>query len=204
MKLKVWMTLALVMVCCVLPLASQQAQQKEMSAEEKAAMAQWQKFMTPGEGHKMLDGMVGTFDAKVNMWMQPGAPTMASTGVSRNEWVLGKRYIRESFTGTFMNKPFQGIGYTGYDNGKKQYVGTWIDNMGTGVMTSTGTTTDGKTWTFKSVSTDPMTGKDTPGESKITVADKDHHTMEMWGPAPDGKMFKMMQIDYHRRAAAKK
>ncbi|MGZ8832690.1 MAG: DUF1579 domain-containing protein [Thermoanaerobaculia bacterium] len=205
MKPKVWMILARVMVCCALPLAAQQPQQKEMSAEEKAAMAQWQTFMTPSEGHKMLDGMVGTFDATVKMWMQPGAPPTTSTGVSRNEWVLGKRYIQENFSGTFMNTPFQGIGYTGYDNGKKVYVGTWIDNMGTGVMTSTGTTTDnGKTWTFKSVSTDPMTGKDTPGESRITVADNDHHTMEMWGPAPDGKMFKMMQIDYTRRSDAKK
>jgi len=96
--------------------------------------------------------------------------------------------------------PFQGIGYTGYDNAKKQYVGTWIDNFGTGVMTSTGTSSDnGKTLSFKSVATDPMTGKETPGESRITITDADHHSMEMWGPAPDGKMFKMMTIEYSRK-----
>ena len=110
------------------------------------------------------------------------------------------RYVEETVNGSFMGMPFQGIGYTGYDNGKKQYVGTWIDNFGTGVMTSTGTSADnGKTYTFKSTGTDPMTGKDMPTESRVTVTDADHHTMEMWGPAPDGKMFKTMQIEYSRK-----
>jgi hypothetical protein len=75
-----------------------------------------------------------------------------------------------------------------------------MDNFGTGVMTSTGGTADnGKTWNFKSTSTDPMTGKDMPGESRVTVTDADHHTVEMWGPAPDGKMYKMMEITYSRK-----
>ena len=36
-------------------------------------------------------------------------------------------------------------------------------------------------------------------DSKMTVTDKDHHTMEMWGPGPDGKMYKMMEIKYSRK-----
>ncbi|HEY8712202.1 MAG TPA: DUF1579 family protein, partial [Thermoanaerobaculia bacterium] len=131
---------------------------------------------------------------------QPGAPAQTSTGISVNTWVLGNRFVQQNFTGSFMGMPFQGIGYTGYDNGKKEYVGTWIDNFGTGVMTSTGNTPDnGKTYTFKSMTTDPMTGKDMPGESHMTVVDADHHMMDMWAPSPDGKMFKMMQIEYSRK-----
>ena len=202
MRMKVTLALTLVLACLALPALAQEQKQQQMSPEEQAAMAAWQKYMTPSEGHKMLDGMIGTFDAKVSMWMQPGQPPAVSNGVSENRWVLGNRYVQENFTGTFMGMPFQGIGYTGYDNGKKQYFGTWIDNMSTGIMTSTGTTSDnGKTWTFKSVSTDPMTGKDMAGESRVTVTDRDHHTMEMYGPGPDGKVYKMMQIDYTRSAA---
>lgn len=198
MRLNVWVTLALVVVCT--SLVAQTEQQKQMSPEQKAAMEAWQKFMTPGEGHKALNGLIGTFDAKVSMWMQPGAPAQVSNATSVNTWVLGNRYVEEQVSGTFMGMPFQGIGYTGYDNARKQYVGTWIDNFGTGVMTSSGNTTDnGKTFTFKSTTTDPMTGKDMPGESRVTVTDADHHTMEMWGPAPDGRMFKMMQIEYARK-----
>jgi Protein of unknown function (DUF1579) len=197
MRLKSWVALALVMVCTSL---FAQTEQHKMSPEEQKAMDAWQKFMTPGDAHKSLNALVGTFDAKVSMWPQPGAPAQVSTATSVDTWVLGNRYVEENVTGSFMGMPFQGIGYTGYDNGKKQYVGTWIDNFGTGVMTSTGTSADnGKTYTFTSNTTDPMTGKDMPGSQKMSVTDADHHTLEMWGPAPDGKMFKMMQIDYSRK-----
>ena len=33
---------------------------------------------------------------------------------------------------------FKGTGIEGYDNGKKKFVGTWMDNMGTGIMMSEG------------------------------------------------------------------
>jgi len=198
MRLKLAVALALVAVCT--SLVAQTQQQHQMSPEEKKAMDAWMKYMTPSEGHKALGGMIGTFDAKVTMWPQPGAPAQTSTGISVNTWVLGNRFVQQNFTGSFMGMPFQGIGYTGYDNGKKEYVGTWIDNFGTGVMTSTGNTPDnGKTYTFKSMTTDPMTGKDMPGQSHMTVVDADHHMMDMWAPSPDGKMFKMMQIEYSRQ-----
>jgi hypothetical protein len=196
MKVKLWLVLALLIACTAV---AQEQKQPQMSAEEKAQMDAWQKYMTPGEGHKALDQMVGTWDTKVTMWQKPGAQPAVSTGVSENRWVLGNRYVEEHFKGTFMGMPFEGIGYTGYDNAKKQYLGTWMDNFGTGVMTSSGNTTDRKVWTFKSSSTDPMTGKDMPVESRMTFADADHHTFEMFSPGPDGKMFKMMEIAYTRK-----
>ena len=44
-----------------------------------------------------------------------------------------------------------------------------------------------------------MSGKDTPFEEHLTISDTDHHTLEMYGPAPDGKMVKMMEINYSRK-----
>ena len=198
MKIKAWFALALLVVCTS-AFAADEPKQPQMSPEEKAMMDAWMKYMTPSEGHKMLDGMAGNWDTKVSSWMAPGAPPMTSTGMSENSWILGGRYMQEKASGSFMGQQFSGIGITGYDNAKKMYVGSWIDNMGTGIMTSSGSTTDGKVWTFKGSSTDPMSGKDMPSEMKVTVTDKDHHTMEMWGPAPDGKMFKMMEITYTRK-----
>jgi len=198
MRRQSWVALAMVVVCT--SLVGQTQKQQPMSPEQQKAMDAWKAFMTPSEGHKAPNGMVGTFKAKVTMWQQADAPPQISTGTSVNTWVLGHRYIEQKFTGSFMNMPFEGIGFTGYDNGKKEYVGTWMDNFSTGMMTSTGTSSDnGKTYTFKSTMTDPMTGKDTPGETRVTVADADHHTMEMWSPGPDGKVYKMMQIEYSRK-----
>ena len=166
---------------------------------QKAQMDAWMKASTPGDAHKKLDGMVGTWDVKVKSWMAPGAPPMESTGSAVNSWVLGGRWMEEKFTGSFMGMPFQGIGYTGYDNIKKQYIGTWMDNMSTAVMTSTGKGGSGNTWEFASSMDDPMTGKTMPVTEKVTFTDADHHTMEMWSPGPDGKMFKMMEIAYSRK-----
>ena len=194
MKIKVWMALALLVVCTSV-IADEP--KKEMPADQKAMMDAMMKAMTPGEPHKLLDNMVGTFDAKVSSWMQPGAPPMVSTGTSVNTWILGGRYVEQKVTSTFMGQPFSGIGYTGYDNIKKHYWGSWMDSMGTGLMISTGSTSDnGKTWKFTSSMPDPMTGKDAPIEEKITVTDKDHHMFEMWSPGPDGNMYKMMEISY--------
>jgi len=175
-------------------------QQPQMSPAEMAAMQAMMKAMTPGAEHKAMDGMAGTFDVKVTSWMQPGQPPNVSTGTSETHWILGNRYLEQTFTGNFMGMPFHGLGHTGYDNVKKQYWSTWMDDFSTGVMTSTGTvSSDGKSWNFSGTSSDPMTGKDSRADSKITVTDHDHYSMEMWGAGPDGKMYKMMEIAYSRK-----
>ena len=174
--------------------------QPQMSAEEKAMMEAWQKAMTPGAPHKQLDGMVGTWNTTVKMWMAPAAPVTESTGTSENKWVLGGRYIEQRFKGTFMGQPFEGIGYTGYDNVTKQFTGMWMDNMSTGTMVSNGwAQADGKTWHFRSTMADPATGRMMPIDEKVTVVDKNTHIMEMWAPGPDGKMYRSMEITYKRK-----
>lgn len=198
MKLKVSLALALLVVCT--SVFAQDAMKHEMSADQKAQMEAMMKAMMPGDAHKLLGNMVGTFDAKVTAWMMPGEPPMNSTGTAVNSWIMGNRFVEQKFTGSFMGQPFHGLGYTGYDNVKKAYWASWMDDMSTGVMNSVGTTADGgKTWKFTAIMPDPMTGKDAPVEEHITIADKDHHTFEMWSPGPDGKMMKMMEIVYTRK-----
>ena len=171
-----------------------------MSPEEKAQMDAMIKAGTPGDAHKKLSSMVGTWDATVKMYpMQPGAPVQMSSGVSESKWVLGGRWVQETFTGNFMGMPFSGIGYTGYDNIKKQYVGTWMDSISTSTMMSTGNMTGDKTYEFTSSMDDPLSGKTMPLKQKVTVVDDDHYVMEMWGAAPDGKTMKMMEITYSRK-----
>ena len=197
MKTKVLLALALLVVCT--SVVAQEAK-KDAAPDQKAMMEAMMKAMMPGDAHKLLDNMVGTFDVKVTAWMMPGTPPTDGKGTAVSTWILGGRYVEQKFTGQFMGMPFEGLGYTGYDNVKKTYWSTWVDNMGTGVMTSTGSTGDGgKTWKFMSSMPDPMTGKDTPEESRLVVADHDHYTMEMWSPGPDGKMAKMMEIAYSRK-----
>jgi hypothetical protein len=186
---------ALLFVCVSLA-----AQEKPKKPEmDPAAMEAMMKAAMPGPMHKALEPMIGTWDTKVTTWMMPGADPIAGTGTSENKWILGGRYIEQRFKGDFMGMPFEGLGHIGYDNVKKQYFGTWMDNMGTGMMTSTSTGSSGNTMTFKAMFADPMTGKDTAMEEKVTFVDADHQLFEMWAPGPDGKMFKSMEIAYTRK-----
>jgi len=168
--------------------------------DEKAMMEAMAKAGTPGEAHKKLDPMVGTFDTKAKMWMDPSKPAEETSGKTESKWVLGNRFVQETYDGTFMGQPFSGMGYWGYDNITKKYTGTWMDSMGTAMMNSTGKMdASGKVLTYTAMMNDPMTGKLCKITEKVTVTDNDHHMMEMWGPDPSGKNYKMMEITYVRK-----
>ncbi len=167
--------------------------------DEKAAMEAMVKAATPGESHKRLDPLVGSFDATVRAWMAPGKPPEETKGTSENKWVLGNRYVEQRFQGTFMGQPFSGIGFTGYDNVWKRYVSVWMDDAGTGIMVSTGKAAGARAIDTTATVYNPVNGKPDKLTEKLTVADADHHTLEMWGSAPVGKPFKMLEIAYSRR-----
>jgi uncharacterized protein DUF1579 len=168
--------------------------------DHKAMMEAWTKFATPGPGHKALEPLVGTWNAKVTSWMAPGAAPIVSDGVSENSWILGGRYLQQKHEGSFMGQPFSGLGYTAYDNYKKQYLATWMDNMGTSILSMAGTADDsGKTLTMEGKMDDFLTGRELTVKSTLRILDGDHDVYEMWSPGPDGKMFKMMEIDYTRK-----
>src|SRR4029077_14266047 len=136
---------------------------------EAAMMAQWQGAMTPGAAHKRLDPLVGTFKAKTEFVMAPGVPPMVHEGTSENRWVLGGRYLEQTYRGMAMGMPFEGIGYTGYDNVKQRYVGTWMDSFGTGLMNSRGTgKPTSRVMEFEAMAHDPS-GKVTKFLCKITI-----------------------------------
>lgn len=167
----------------------------------EAMMAACQKAATPGKGHRSLDALAGSWNARTTFWMAPNAPPATSDGVSEHRWVLGGRYLEQVYRGDAMGGPFEGIGYTGYDNGQQRFVGTWMDSMGTGIMTSLGAgrPTDSKI-AFMSRYFDPSSRKEVLFETLIRIQNRDHHTFEMWTRAPNGKRFRTMLAEYTRRS----
>jgi hypothetical protein len=71
--------------------------------------------------------------------------------------------------------------------------------MSTAIMNMTGKADASGKVNMSGPMADPMTGKVTTMKSTMTVVDNDHHKFEMWGAGPDGKMFKMMEIEYTRK-----
>lgn len=190
----------------LIPAALADEKSKEAAKAAPAAPSQeemMKAFMavaSPGEGHKKLEPVIGSFTVQTKMWMDPSKPAEESAGTSENKWVLDGRFVEQRVEGTAMGQPFHGIGYTGYDNYKKKYVGSWMDSMGTMIMNSTGTAdASGKKFTSWSTIDDVMTKKPVKVKSTLTIVDNDHQTFEMWSPAPDGKMFKTLEIHYTRK-----
>jgi hypothetical protein len=165
--------------------------------DEKAAMDAMAQASTPGDAHKKLDALAGKFTVKSKMWMDPSKPPEESGGTSERKWIMGNRYLQESYQGTFMGQPFEGMGIQGYDNVTKKYFGSWIDSGSTAMTLARGTMS-GNAIAYKGMMSDPMAGKEVPYKMKMVIKDNDNHVLEMWGPGPGGKEMKWMELSYAR------
>jgi hypothetical protein len=183
--------------------AASKPEDKPSDAQMMAAMMEMAK---PGENHKMLEGGAGSWNYTVKWWMKPDAPPMESTGTTSAKSVMGGRYLISDHTGKMsmpgpdgkiMDMEFKGTGTEGYDNAKKKFVASWIDNMGTGIMSMEGTyDPDTKTLTYIGEE-EPMPGMKFNVRQVVKYADKDHHTIEFY-EVHGGKETKTMEIDYTR------
>lgn len=171
----------------------------QLQAQDETAMKAWQNYMTPGDVHKMLAESNGTWNEDITMWMAPEAPPQKSTATAENKMIMGGRYQQSTHTGSFNGMPFEGMGLLGYDNAKKIFNSSWIDNMGTGIMQMVGTwDTATKTAHLTGVSVDPMTGKDINVRQTFTLIDNNNQLMNMF-MTQDGKEFKTMEIKLTRK-----
>ena len=174
----------------------------EMSEEEQAMMAKWQEYATPNENHKVLGGIVGSWDHTVKWWMSKDAPAEESTGTSEITWIMDGRFIQEIVSGMSMGQPFTGMGITGYDNSAKEYNTIWLDSMGTGIMKGTGQyDPQTKTLTGQGIYSCPMKGGESTYRSVLKIVDADHYTYQMYSSrhVEGGEEFLNMEIQYTRK-----
>ena len=174
---------------------------QEKSTKDAAISAAFEKAMTPGEGQKKLDFMVGTFDVKFRTWVAPTDPPSEDIGVMVGQWVLGGRYVQMMLAGTVAGEPYNGIGYAGFDNTAKKYMATFMDSGSTGMeWYEGGFDASGKKATLKGSMANPVTGKPSPLELRLTLDAAGNHVTELWGNGLGDKMFKMMEFTYTKRA----
>lgn len=164
-------------------------------------MKNWAAYMTPGDMHKMMASWNGNWKGEVTMWQQPGAPPQTSTSKTVNKMIMGGRYQQATHSGNMMGMPFEGQSTLAYDNNSKQFVSTWIDNAGTGIMVLKGAWDAGsKSMTLTGKMIDPVSGtnRETDIREVFKVVDDNTQMMEMYCPGMDGKEFKTMEIKYTR------
>ena len=185
--------------------ATKKEDKKPAEAEMMAAMMELAK---PGENHKLLAVGVGTWDYKVKLWMNPDNPPVESAGTSVARTVMDGRYVITHHTGkmqmpgpdgAMMDTQFDGMAVEGYDNVKKKFVSSWIDNMGTGIMNSEGTYDAGaKTFTYLA-EYEPMPGMKTKLRQVLKVTDPNHRILEFFEDR-GGKEVRTMEIGYTRKS----
>ena len=171
---------------------------EDPKSKNDAMMEMMMKASMPGPMHDLLKPMAGNWKTTAKSWMQPGAEPQVSEGTCESTWILGNRYLQSMYKGDMGGMPFEGVGIMGYDNMKKEFVSTWMDNMGTGVAMSEGTAdASGKVLTMKSMMGDPQTGKMVPYKFVTKVMDENTYTMTMMN-LKGGKEQTEMEITYTR------
>ena len=168
---------------------------------DSAAMAKaWEAFMTPGEMHTWMASQVGTWNVDVKSWMDPNQPPAESKATNVVTMALNNLYQLSHYKGEMMGMPFEGRGTLAYDNARKMFVSTWIDNLGSGIMMMTGTYNEStKMLSLKGTQTDPMTGKESPIREDYKIIDDNTQTFELYGPGMDGKEMKYMEATMKRK-----
>lgn len=161
----------------------------------------WMENMTLGEPHKMLAKSTGEWNCEMTMWMAPDAPPMTTKMTSSNKMILGGRYQVSNFKGNLMGQPFEGVSTTGYDNTKKVYTNTWIENMGTSMMSMEGTWNDAsKAISFKGKTICAGNGQEMDVRETYQIIDDNTHILTMYGPdMQTGKEYKNMEIKLTRK-----
>jgi hypothetical protein len=185
----------------ILPLAlafALPALAQEGQPEQKAEMEAYQKAGTPGPQHEALAKMAGNYDLVVKSWHGPGEPEV-SKGSATRSMALGGRVMVEEVSSTMMGQPFTGHGMHGYDNVTERHWSTWNDSMSTGVMLSDGSCDAAGACTFTSSWVDPIKKQKVNSRMTTRWTDANTEVFEMYGPAPDGKEVKMMEITYTRK-----
>ncbi len=163
-------------------------------------MKMMQEMSAPGKEHEALKSSIGSFSCTTKFWTQPGTPPEESMATAERKWILGGRYMAEEFKGTAMNMPFEGFGITGYDKLQKFYHSYWIDSMGTGTWSMTGTAdASGKTFTFTGENFDPMTMTKKKGRTTTEIINNDKQVMKMYDTGPDGKEYMNLEITCTRK-----
>ena len=170
-----------------------------ISAQNPDELKAYQEFITPGAMHKWMAKFNGTWEADITSFMDPANPhkSMATNVAST---IMNGLYQTADMTGNIMGMPFQGHSIMGYDNAKKIFVNTWIDNMSSGITIMTGTFDEvSKTLHLKGTQTNPVDGKDVGIRQEMKIIDDNTYTLVMYGAGPGGKEMKYMEGTFKRK-----
>lgn len=176
----------------------QPAFDERAQAERKARHEAWMRVSTPGEAHRVLEPLVGTWRAKVKAWFMPGQPPAESEGRMVTDWAAGGRFLRHDYRSEGPMGVFAGAGLFGHDNQAGRYVGVWVDVMSTAMMRHEGTfDASTRTLNMHGSMTDPV-GQAWKVRQAIRIVSNDEHVFEIFMQGPTGPEYQSLRAEYTR------
>lgn len=168
-------------------------------------MKKWAELSLPGEPHELLARFAGAWDYQATWWMSGEGEGNASNGTAVYHTLMGGRFVQGHYQGAPQKDcpmpPMEGLDIIGFDNLRKEFQSTWIDNMATHQMHTTGTY-DAKSNQMVMTGTqdDFVTGKkNQPIRTVTTLVDNNNHTYEMFTLDKHGKEFRALLVKSSRR-----
>jgi hypothetical protein len=186
------------MILLMASVAAAKDKKAEHHMDPQAMMELYKQLATPGDPHKLIASLAGSWTTNTREWMEPNKSPVETTGSAEFKMLLDGRFLYSEYTGQMMGQPFSGVEITAYDNLLKHYVTAWMSTMGTGIFLMEGTaSTDGKTITLKGQH--PEAGGGFMTHRAIwKIVDSNTQTFDMYGAHHGGKEMKMMEIKYTR------
>ena len=133
-------------VIILLPCIANAQQPDKASPQDMQAMMEKSKNITqPGKKHEFLNRFVGDWEVQTRFVMN-GKKTPPEKGNASFQWMdnMGGRWLSSKISGTMMGRPSHGFMLIGYDNFKKSFVVTTVNNHDTSMLRSEGDLTRDK------------------------------------------------------------
>ena len=154
-----------------------------------------------GDYHKNLKTIRADYQQTFKWWRSADAEPHESKSRSNTEWILDSRFITQEVRGTWLGFGFEGLATLGYDNGKQEYVMTWMDTLSTRIMLSRGTCNDaGNVITLFGEYYDPIARNTRKVKTVLKILNKKGETLlEMYDVTASDDGFKFLEVNSIRR-----
>ncbi|HWT51581.1 MAG TPA: DUF1579 family protein [Caulobacter sp.] len=149
--------------------------------------------------HAALARLAGHWNVSQTYWTDPGAKPVVDPGEADFAMVLQGRHLRQTLRIASKEKPFEGLGYIGYDTAAKTFFSTWMDVNFTGFIVAKGDyDPTARRYTFVGAVPDPARpGATAPLREVMTVQDEDHFTYDYF-ETREGREFQAVRLEYAR------
>jgi hypothetical protein len=153
---------------------------------------------TPGEMHQVLFQLIGAWHGDVSFYSETEREPLISSVQVFYESQLENRFFTIKLIGEVNRIGMEGLGTLGYDNTRKLFIGTWIDNNHTGMISLEGRwEEDRKLISLRGKRFDPVNGKEKAIKVNLTLVDDFNHTLEVYSIDGSAEM-KVTTINFRR------